>query len=50
MQARGAGRDRRLGGNGFRVEGYLVLPGASEARMWEPAPAVVYAWHKAAVA
>jgi methylamine---glutamate N-methyltransferase subunit A len=27
-----------------------VLPGASEARMWEPEPSVVYAWEKAAVA
>ncbi len=27
-----------------------VLPGASDARMWEPEPGVVYAWEKAAVA
>jgi glutamate synthase domain-containing protein 1 len=27
-----------------------VLPGAADARMWEPVPAVVYAWEKAAVA
>ena len=27
-----------------------VLPGAADARMWEPAPAVVYAWERAAVA
>jgi amidophosphoribosyltransferase len=27
-----------------------VLPGAGEARMWEPEPGVVYAWEKAAVA
>jgi glutamate synthase domain-containing protein 1 len=27
-----------------------VLPGASDARMWEPVPGVVYAWDKAAVA
>jgi methylamine---glutamate N-methyltransferase subunit A len=27
-----------------------VLPGASEARMWEPEPCVVYAWEKASVA
>jgi glutamate synthase domain-containing protein 1 len=27
-----------------------VLPGASDARMWEPVPGVVYAWEKAAVA
>ena len=27
-----------------------VLPGAGDARMWEPEPAVVYAWEKAAVA
>jgi glutamate synthase domain-containing protein 1 len=27
-----------------------VLPGASEARMWEPEPSVVYAWEKAATA
>jgi amidophosphoribosyltransferase len=27
-----------------------VLPGAADARMWEPAPAVVYAWEKTAVA
>ena len=27
-----------------------VLPGASDARMWEPEPSVVYAWEKAAVA
>ena len=27
-----------------------VLPGAADARMWEPEPAVVYAWEKAAVA
>jgi glutamate synthase domain-containing protein 1 len=27
-----------------------VLPGATEARMWEPEPAVVYAWEKTAVA
>jgi glutamate synthase domain-containing protein 1 len=26
-----------------------VLPGAAEARAWEPAPGVVYAWDKAAV-
>ncbi len=26
-----------------------VLPGADEARMWEPEPAVVYVWEKAAV-
>jgi methylamine---glutamate N-methyltransferase subunit A len=26
-----------------------VLPGASEARMWEPQPRVVYAWEKAPV-
>jgi glutamate synthase domain-containing protein 1 len=26
-----------------------VLPGASEARMWEPAPGVVYAWERAKV-
>ncbi len=26
-----------------------VLPGAAEARMWEPAPAVPYAWERAAV-
>lgn len=26
-----------------------VLPGASDARMWEPEPAVVYAWEKALV-
>jgi methylamine---glutamate N-methyltransferase subunit A len=27
-----------------------VLPGAGDARMWEPEPAVVYAWERAAVA
>jgi methylamine---glutamate N-methyltransferase subunit A len=27
-----------------------VLPGASDAEMWEPEPSVVYAWEKAAVA
>jgi glutamate synthase domain-containing protein 1 len=27
-----------------------VLPGASDARMWEPEPGVVYAWEKEAVA
>ena len=27
-----------------------VLPGAADARMWEPAPGVVYAWERAAVA
>jgi glutamate synthase domain-containing protein 1 len=27
-----------------------VLPGAGDARMWEPEPGVVYAWEKAAVA
>jgi methylamine---glutamate N-methyltransferase subunit A len=27
-----------------------VLPGASEARIWEPAPRIVYAWEKALVA
>ena len=27
-----------------------VLPGAADARMWEPEPAVVYAWERAAVA
>jgi len=27
-----------------------VLPGAADAQIWEPAPAVVYAWEKAAVA
>ena len=27
-----------------------VLPGAADARMWEPVPGVVYAWEKAAVA
>ncbi len=27
-----------------------VLPGAGDARMWEPEPAVVYAWEKQAVA
>jgi glutamate synthase domain-containing protein 1 len=27
-----------------------VLPGAAEARAWEPAPAVVYAWERAKVA
>ena len=26
-----------------------VLPGAAEARMWEPEPAVVYAWERALV-
>ncbi len=26
-----------------------VLPGAAEARMWEPAPAIVYAWERARV-
>ncbi len=26
-----------------------VLPGAADARMWEPAPAVPYAWERAAV-
>jgi len=26
-----------------------VLPGAADARMWEPEPAVVYVWEKAAV-
>jgi methylamine---glutamate N-methyltransferase subunit A len=26
-----------------------VLPGASDARLWEPAPSVVYAWEKAPV-
>ena len=26
-----------------------VLPGAADARMWEPEPAVVYAWEKASV-
>jgi methylamine---glutamate N-methyltransferase subunit A len=26
-----------------------VLPGAAEARMWEPAPGVVYAWERAKV-
>jgi glutamate synthase domain-containing protein 1 len=26
-----------------------VLPGAADARMWEPAPAVVYAWERATV-
>ena len=26
-----------------------VLPGAAQARMWEPAPAVPYAWERAAV-
>ncbi len=26
-----------------------VLPGSSEARMWEPAPGVVYAWERAKV-
>jgi len=26
-----------------------VLPGASDARLWEPEPAVVYAWEKALV-
>jgi amidophosphoribosyltransferase len=26
-----------------------VLPGAADAQMWEPAPAVVYAWEKSAV-
>ena len=26
-----------------------VLPGAAEARMWEPEPEVVYAWEKALV-
>jgi glutamate synthase domain-containing protein 1 len=27
-----------------------VLPGAADARMWEPAPGIVYAWEKAPVA
>ncbi len=27
-----------------------VLPGAADARMWEPVPGVVYAWERAAVA
>jgi amidophosphoribosyltransferase len=27
-----------------------VLPGAADARMWEPEPGVVYVWEKAAVA
>ena len=27
-----------------------VLPGAAEARMWEPEPEVVYAWERAVVA
>jgi glutamate synthase domain-containing protein 1 len=27
-----------------------VLPGAAHARMWEPAPGIVYAWERAAVA
>ena len=26
-----------------------VLPGAADARMWEPEPSVVYAWEKALV-
>ena len=26
-----------------------VLPGAADARAWEPEPGVVYAWEKAAV-
>jgi amidophosphoribosyltransferase len=26
-----------------------VLPGASDARLWEPEPSVVYAWAKALV-
>jgi hypothetical protein len=25
------------------------LPGAADARMWEPEPSVVYAWEKALV-
>jgi methylamine---glutamate N-methyltransferase subunit A len=25
-----------------------VLPGAAEARMWEPQPGVVYVWEKVA--
>ena len=27
-----------------------VLPGAADARVWEPAPAQVYAWERAPVA
>ena len=27
-----------------------VLPGAADARMWEPEPGIVYVWEKAAVA
>ena len=27
-----------------------VLPGAADARAWEPAPGVVYAWERARVA
>ena len=27
-----------------------VLPGAADARMWEPVPGVVYAWERAPVA
>ena len=31
------------------VVGIAVLPGASDARIWEPEPSVVYAWEKALV-
>jgi hypothetical protein len=27
-----------------------VLPGADDARMWEPEPGIVYVWDRAAVA
>jgi methylamine---glutamate N-methyltransferase subunit A len=27
-----------------------VLPGADDARMWEPEPGIVYVWEKAAIA
>ena len=47
LQARGAGRDRRLGGDGDRVPRHRPPAGRREARIWEPAPAQVYSWGRA---
>ena len=49
LQAGGARGDRRMGRDGVRVAAIAVLPGAADARSWEPEPGVVYAWEQGKV-
>ncbi len=49
VQARGARRDGRWVAMSSENRAIAVFPGASDARLWEPEPSVVYAWEKALV-